>query len=143
MKGFTIAPIFMFRSPLPVRITEGLDINGNSERNDLPAKAYKFDGFGNAPEGDRRLRDLELQPRRVADADEPARVVQLPALRHSRSKRSGRCSTCSTRRTPRRSRPTRSTATGAPEPDFMQPTDSGDFQEGEQRVGQIGFRFTF
>jgi len=33
---------------------------------------------------------------------------------------------------------------GAPNPAFMQPTSfAGDFQAGEQRVGQIGFRFTF
>ena len=32
----------------------------------------------------------------------------------------------------------------APNPDFLQPTEfSGDFQNPEQRVGQIGFRFTF
>ena len=34
--------------------------------------------------------------------------------------------------------------TGAPNPDFMQPTEfAGDFQNPEQRVGQIGFRFSF
>ena len=33
---------------------------------------------------------------------------------------------------------------GTPNPDFMQPTEfSGDFQNPEQRVGQIGFRFSF
>jgi hypothetical protein len=31
-----------------------------------------------------------------------------------------------------------------PNPDFMRPTGyAGDFRAGEQRVGQIGFRFTF
>jgi hypothetical protein len=34
--------------------------------------------------------------------------------------------------------------TGAPDPNFLRPTEfSGDFQNPEQRVGQIGFRFTF
>ena len=34
--------------------------------------------------------------------------------------------------------------TGAPNPDFMQPTEfSGDFQNPEQRVVQIGFRISF
>jgi hypothetical protein len=34
--------------------------------------------------------------------------------------------------------------TGVENPDFMQPTAySGDFRMPEQRVGQIGFRFTF
>jgi hypothetical protein len=33
---------------------------------------------------------------------------------------------------------------GAPNPNYMQPARfAGDFQQPEQRVGQIGFRFTF
>ena len=36
------------------------------------------------------------------------------------------------------------TTAGAPNSGFMQPTAfTGDFQAGEQRVGQLGFRFTF
>ena len=39
---------------------------------------------------------------------------------------------------------TRLLGTGLPNPDFMQPTNfSGDFQQPEQRVGQLGFRFSF
>jgi hypothetical protein len=35
-------------------------------------------------------------------------------------------------------------STSDPNPDFLRPTEySGDFQNPEQRVGQIGFRFTF
>ena len=35
-------------------------------------------------------------------------------------------------------------ATGAPNPNFLVPQNyAGDFQNPEQRVGQIGFRFTF
>jgi hypothetical protein len=34
--------------------------------------------------------------------------------------------------------------TGAVNPNFLQPTAyAGDFQQPEQRVGQIGFRFSF
>lgn len=33
---------------------------------------------------------------------------------------------------------------GTSNPNFMQPTTfAGDFQAGEQRVGQVGFRFSF
>jgi hypothetical protein len=33
---------------------------------------------------------------------------------------------------------------GAPNPNFLRPSEySGDFQNPEQRVGQIGFRFSF
>jgi hypothetical protein len=35
-------------------------------------------------------------------------------------------------------------ATGQPDPNFLLPQSfSGDFQQPEQRVGQIGFRFSF
>jgi len=35
-------------------------------------------------------------------------------------------------------------STGAPLSSFMQPTEyAGDFQQPEQRVGQVGFRMTF
>ena len=35
-------------------------------------------------------------------------------------------------------------ASKSPNPDFMRPTVySGDFQQPEQRIGQIGFRFSF
>ena len=40
--------------------------------------------------------------------------------------------------------PTRLLGDGTANPNFLQPTEySGDFQNPEQRVGQIGFRFTF
>ena len=39
---------------------------------------------------------------------------------------------------------TRLLGTGAPNPDFLRPQNyAGDFQQPEQRVGQIGFRFSF
>ncbi len=47
--GINVSPIFLARSALPVSITEGVDLNRNGENNDLPAKAYAFDGVGNAP----------------------------------------------------------------------------------------------
>ena len=40
--------------------------------------------------------------------------------------------------------PRRLSGAGAPLTSFMQPTAfAGDFQQPEQRVGQIGIRFTF
>ena len=50
VKGFTIAPTFFYRSPLPVQTIQGVDTNLNGENNDLPAKAYQFTGIGEAPE---------------------------------------------------------------------------------------------
>ena len=81
VKGFTISPIFLYRSPLPVAITEGSRRNLNCDNNDLPDRAYQFDGVGQPAEGHRRVRDVELRSRRVAHADEPSPLVQLRSLR--------------------------------------------------------------
>ncbi len=78
VKGFTIAPFYIFRSPLPVSITEGLDTNVNGERNDIPAKAYQFTDIGEAPKEIGELRDLQLRPWRVAHAVQPPRLEGLP-----------------------------------------------------------------
>ena len=48
-KDLTIAPMFLFRSPLPVAIYEGIDLNRNSLNNDIPERAYHFAGVGKAP----------------------------------------------------------------------------------------------
>ena len=50
VKGFTIAPTYFYRSPLPVQTIQGVDANLNGENNDLPLKAYQFTGIGQAPE---------------------------------------------------------------------------------------------
>ncbi len=71
--GITAAPLFIFRSALPVYITEGVDTNLDGQLNDITARAYAFDGVGNAAEGHRRLRNGELRPRREEHAVQPAR----------------------------------------------------------------------
>ena len=143
VKGFTISPFFIYRSPLPVSITEGVDLNRNGENNDLPAKAYQFDGVGNAPKeigdcetwncgrGAWRTR-MDLRVSRAfriygnARIEAIVEVFNLFNAKNPTGFRTGR------------------TLAGAPNPLFMQPTTyAGDFQAGEQRVGQIGFRFSF
>ena len=48
------------------------------------------------------------------------------------------------RKTPSGFIATRLLGTGLPNPDFLRPQNySGDFQQPEQRVGQVGFRFVF
>ncbi|MBA2304012.1 MAG: TonB-dependent receptor [Acidobacteria bacterium] len=147
VKGFTIAPIFLFRSALPVSIIEGLDTNRNGERNDLPAMAYAFDGVGNAPKeigncetwncgrgASRTQMNLRLSRsfRLYGNARVEAigEVFNLLNAKNPAGFTGGRAS--------------RLLVGGGPNPDFLQPSEySGDFQNPEQRVGQIGFRFTF
>jgi len=142
--GLTVSPIFLFRSALPVSITEGLDLNANGERNDLPAKAYAFDGVDNAPKeigtcttwncgrGAAR-RQMNLRVSKSFRLHSTMRVEAIAEIFNLFNAKN-----------PSAFITTRLLGTGAPNPNFLQPTEfSGDFQNPEQRVGQIGFRFTF
>ncbi len=83
-------------------LTDGRDLNANgvSERHPRHGVCLRrVRQLGQrAAQGDRRLRDDQLRPRREPAGVQPARVEGLPTLRHgTRSKRLQRCSTCSTR----------------------------------------------
>src|SRR5947209_14901918 len=43
--GFRVAPIFFFRSALPVNLIDGRDLNLDGDANDIPATAYGVDSF--------------------------------------------------------------------------------------------------
>ena len=141
--GITVSPWFMFRSALPVSIIEGTDRNLNGELNDIPDKAYAFDGVGNPAKeigtcetwncgrGAKRTQ-FNL---RVAKSFRLWGSAQLEAI--------GEVFNLFNAKNPA-SFLTRRLVGGAPNPDFLQPTEyAGDFQNVEQRVGQVGFRFSF
>ena len=144
VKGFTIAPVYTFRSPLPVSTTEGIDTNGNGVINDIPERAYQYDGIGNAPK--------DIGPCETYNCGRGAWRSQMN-LRlsygfrlwgSSRIEAIGEIFNVLNAKNPSAFTPTRLLGTGLPNPDFMQPTNfSGDFQQPEQRVGQLGFRFSF
>ncbi len=143
-KGLTVAPIFLFRSALPVPITEGLDTNKNGERNDIPERAYAFAGVGNTPK--------DIGPCETWNCGRGAKRTQLN-LRVSKSFRLfgsaqveaiGEMFNLLNAKNPSTFVATRLLGDGTPNANFLQPTEySGDFQNPEQRVGQIGFRFSF
>jgi hypothetical protein len=140
----TIAPIFLFRSPLPVSITEGLDTNQNSERNDIPAKAYQFDGIGNAPKeiGECKTWNCGRGAWRTQMNLRLSYGFKLYGNAHLEA--IGEIFNLFNAKNPSGFVASRLLGTGVPNPDFMQPTEfSGDFQNPEQRVGQIGFRLSF
>jgi hypothetical protein len=149
LKGFSIAPFYIFRSPLPVTITEGLDTNLNGERNDLPAKAYAFDGVGNAPKeiGDCKTWNCGRGAWRTQLNLRVSRSFSL--MGNARIEAIGEVFNLMNASNPAGFNPggannTRLLGTGAPNPTFLQPTAfAGDFQQPEQRVGQVGFRFSF
>jgi hypothetical protein len=148
MKGFTVSPIFLFRSPLPVSITEGLDTNQNSERNDIPAKAYAFDGLN----ADGSAKVKEIGDCKTWNCGRGAWRTQLnlrvsrsfPLFGTARIEAIGEFFNVLNAKNPAGFITTRLLGTGESNPDFLKPTNfAGDFQQPEQRVGQIGFRFSF
>jgi outer membrane receptor protein involved in Fe transport len=153
--GFRVAPIFIFRSALPVFIGEGVDLNLDGELNDLPARAVAFDGFDS--NGVVKLKDLG--PCETINCGRGPRFSQLN-LRVSRTfhlmgranvEAIGEIFNVFNAINPANIESTISSVVqtvrlvgGAANPTYMQPTRfAGDFQQPEQRVGQIGFRFTF
>jgi len=142
--GFTVSPFFLFRSALPVATYEGIDLNGNGELTDIPATAYEFDGVGNAPKdigacetwncgrGASRTQ-FNLRVSWGFNVYGPARIELI-----------GEVFNLFNAKNPSGFLTRRILGDGTPNPDFLQPTEyAGDFQNGEQRLGQIGFRFSF
>lgn len=149
-----VAPIFIYRSALPVYLGEGIDLNADGEINDLPERAVAFDGFDN---GVARFKDIGACT--TINCGRGAAFSQLN-LRVSRTfSLIGRANVeaigevfnlfnainpANFERTISNVVQTVRLVGGAANPNYMQPSRfAGDFQQPEQRVGQIGFRFTF
>ena len=142
--GLQVSPFFLFRSALPVYSFEGVDLNGDTNNNDIAAKAYQYDGEGKAPK--------EIGDCKTINCSRGASFAQLN-LRISKSFRlSGRARVDAIAEifnvlnalNPAFPQTSQRLANGVQRAAFMQPTAfAGDFQQPEQRIGQIGFRFTF
>ena len=129
---------------LPVAITEGLDLNKNGERNDIPAKAYAFNGVGNAPKeiGDCKTWNCGRGAPRTQLNLRVSRSLRLYG--RSRVEAIGEMFNLFNAKNPSDFIATRLLGDGTPNKNFLQPTKfGGDFQQLDQRVGQIGFRFSF
>ena len=144
IKGFTIAPMFIFRSRLPVAIIDGVDLNIDSVRNDLPQRAYQFTDTGQAPK-DIGACDTWNCGRGAWRTQLNLRLSKgFPLGGRTRIEVIGEIFNLFNAVNPSTFITGQRLGTGEPNPDFMQPTEfSGDFQNPEQRVGQIGFRFSF
>jgi hypothetical protein len=153
--AFRVAPIFIYRSALPVYLGEGVDLNADGELNDLPARAVAFDGFD--ANGVARFKDIG--PCETINCGRGAAFSQMN-LRVSRNFRIGArmnleaigeifnlfnaTNPANFERTISNVVQTVRLVGGAANPNYMQPSRfAGDFQQPEQRVGQIGFRFSF
>jgi outer membrane receptor protein involved in Fe transport len=149
--GITVSPIFRYRSALPVNMTIGYDVNGDGVNNDLAPEAFAYGGLDAS--GNPILKDLGACTHvncgrgaalsqlnlRVAKVFVLGNRVHLEAIAEvfnllnaiNPSAFSGRQNLGSV-------------SSHSPNADFLRPLEySGDFQNPEQRVGQLGFRITF
>lgn len=146
--GIRVSTLFIFRSALPVSITEGVDLNQNSENNDIPLKAYAFDGVNS----DGTAKVKEIGDCKTWNCGRGAKRTQFNLRGSKLFSLKGNMKleaivdvfNLFNAKNPNTFTTTRLLGTGAPNPNFLKPTEySGDVQNPDPRVGQIGFRFTF
>jgi len=149
--GITIAPIWRYRSALPVGIREGVDVNQNGANTDIPTEAFAYDGMDS--NGNPKVKSLG--PCKTVNCGRGAsqstfnlRVSKaFVIMGNARIEAIGEVFNLFNALNPGDFTVTRFTGTAAdktPDPNFLRPTTySGDFQQPEQRIGQIGFRFSF
>jgi hypothetical protein len=147
--GIRVAPVFFFRSALPVHTFDSTDANLDRIRNEKTALAYRFTGMN--PDGTPQLE--EAGPCETVNCSRRATFSQLN-LRVSRSfalPRALRIEAIAevfnlyNARNPFIPVTTaRTNSLGVIQPGFMKPTQfAGDVGQPEQRIGQVGFRLTF
>jgi hypothetical protein len=144
-----VAPIFFYRSALPAHTFEGRDVNRDGNVNDLTESAYRFTGLND----DGSATFAEMGPCETVNCSRRAPFSQLnlrvsrpfPLWGRARVEAIAEVFNVFNARNPSLPLQTqRLSAAGAPLASFMQPSAfAGDFQQPEQRVGQIGFRLTF
>jgi hypothetical protein len=138
-KGFSVAPTFFYRSPRPGQTIQGGDANQNGENTDLPLKAYKFAGVGTAPEetGDCKTWTCSRAAWRTQANLRVSTGFGL--MGRARIEAIGEVFNIFHAKNPALTIVNNQTSAA-----FMQPNAyAGDFQQPEQRVGQVGFRFSF
>ncbi|HKB12411.1 MAG TPA: hypothetical protein VKD69_17235, partial [Vicinamibacterales bacterium] len=152
--GFNVAPIFFYRSALPVDLTDGRDVNLDGDATEIPARAFRvtsvdrttgkstIEDFGacetvNCGRGWAQSQ-LNIRVSKVFRLGGRAHVEAIGEvfnLFNALNPGQGPAGT---------NRNVNIASTGLANPNLLQPTTfSGDFQRPEQRVGQIGFRFAF
>jgi hypothetical protein len=126
-----------------------MDLNADANVNDKTAMSYRFTGLnddGSASFEESGTCETVNCSRRASFSQLNLRVSRsFPLWRDARVEAIGEVFNVFNARNPFIPLMTqRLSASGAPLSSFMQPTAyAGDFQQPEQRVGQIGFRVTF
>ena len=146
--GFSVAPIFHYRSALPVHTYEGVDVNRDGNLVDITPVAYRYTGIDEAGRAtyeeagacetvncSRRapFSQLNLRVARAFSLGGTARIEAIAEIFNVFNAKN-----------PFIALSQRRILSGQPNPGFMQPSAyAGDVGQPEQRVGQVGFRITF
>jgi carboxypeptidase family protein/TonB-dependent receptor-like protein len=143
-----VAPIFYYRSALPVHTFEGTDLNGDGTINDRTAHQYRYTGFdadNHATFEEGGACTTVVCSRRAGFSQLNLRVSRVFPLRRFRIEAIGEVFNLFNAKNPSFAlTQARLLPTGAPNTRFMQPTAyAGDVGQPEQMVGQVGFRVTF
>jgi outer membrane receptor protein involved in Fe transport len=147
--NFRVAPVFFYRSKLPVHTFEGRDTNADGNVNDITANAYRYTGLtdtGTATFEEMGPCETVNCSRRPSFSQLNLRVSrEFPLVGAARIEAIAEVFNLFNAKNPFIPLTTqRVSAAGVPLASFMQPTAfAGDVQQPEQRVGQIGFRITF
>jgi hypothetical protein len=144
-----VAPIFYYRSALPVHTFEGLDLNLDSIPNDRTTASYRYTGFGAdnvATFEESGVCETVNCSRRASFSQLNLRISRaFPLARSARIEAIAEIFNLFDARNPSLGfTQQRLSSPGVLNPGFMQPTGfAGDIGQSEQRVGQVGFRITF
>jgi outer membrane receptor protein involved in Fe transport len=147
--GVDVAPIFFYRSALPIHTIEGIDRNADGLVNERTSVAYRFTGLDEDAgvatfEADgpcetvvcsRRapFSQLNLRISRAVPIRGRARIEAIAEVFNLLNAKNPALPLSQTRIT-----------NNIPNSQFMQPAGyAGDVGQPEQRVGQVGFRLTF
>ncbi len=154
--GFRVAPIFFFRSALPVDLIDGRDLNLDGDATDIPSTAYRVVSV-NPDTGKATIESmgscatvncgrgwaqsqLNMRVSKIFHIAGRANIEAIGEIFNLFNSLNPSNPTATNRRVTIPS----GSAAGQQDPNLLQPTTfSGDFQRPEQRVGQIGFRFSF
>src|SRR5262245_2761509 len=151
--GVRISPIYLWRSALPVSVVDGRDLNLDGDATEIFGKAYAVDSFDiNKPQFSQTTfkeigsctvvncsrgmsqQQLNLRVARVFNLSGRARIEAFGDVFNLFNNANPSAF---------RARAVVPT-TGAADPQLLEPTSySGDFRRPEQRVGQLGLRFSF
>jgi hypothetical protein len=148
--GFRVAPIFSFRSALPVILVDGRDLNLDGDAFDIPTTAFALDSYNPSTNTwtTKSLGTCETVNcgRGTFQTTTNVRVSKVFHLGgRTNVEAIGEVFNLFNAVNPSgfRARVNIPT-TGAADPMLLQPTTfSGDFRRPEQRIGQLGLRFTF